>query len=277
MCRCGAAAAAEHRHAGAQHVRDQGDKFLRCAVVDGFAVHDLRHSGVGLGDKRHAGVLAQTAQLGQHLLRPRRAVQTEGVDAHALQHHQRRRHIAAGDAAAVLIAGEGDKNRLVADAAHRQHRGAGVGQRHHSLDDEQIHTGAFQAGGLLGVDIHQLLEGHVAQRGEERAGGGDVSRPQRPAAGGLLRQGCQTAVIVLRAVEDAVLLQLAPVGAEGGGVQHLAAAVHIAALDVDDGLRVLQCPLLGAHIAGIAALLQLGAGGTVQYQGKMKLHILTSA
>ena len=118
-----------------------------------------------------------------------------------------------------------------------------------------VHAGAFQTDGLLGVDVHQLLEGHVAQRGEERAGGGDVSRPQRLTVRGLLRRGGQTAVIVLRAVdynrrlaslsaiivlravEDAVLLQLAPVGTEGGGVQHLAAAVHIAALDVDDGRR----------------------------------------
>lgn len=38
--------------------------------------------------------------------------------------------------------------------------------------------GAFQTGGLLGVDVHQLLEGHVAQRGEERAGGGHIACPQ---------------------------------------------------------------------------------------------------
>ncbi len=98
-----------------------------------------------------------------------------------------------------------------------------------------------------------------------------------PAAGGLLRQGCQTAVIVLRAVENAVLLQLAAVGTEGGGIQHLAAAGHIAALDVDDGVRMVQRPLLGADVACIAALLQLGAGGTVQDQRETKLHILTSA
>ena len=268
----GAAAAAEHGHAGGQKFRHQGGEFLAGAAVDRLAILDDGHTGIGLGDQGDPGIFPQALQLEKYLLRAGGAVQAKGVDAHALQDHQRRGDVGAGDAAAVFVTGEGDEDRLVADAADGQHRRTGVGEGHHGLDNEQVHAGAFQTGGLLGVDVHQLLEGHVAQRGEERAGGGHIACPQGLALHRLGGQFRQTAVVVGGAVEQAGLLQLAAVGTEGGGVDHLAAGGHIAALDVDDGVRMVQCPLLGADVACIAALLQLGAGGTVQNQRKTKLH-----
>ena len=273
MLRRGAAAAAEDHDAGGQHVRHQRGELLRRAVVHRLAVHDGGHAGVGLGDQGDAGVLPQAAELGQHLVRPRRAVETEGVDAHALQYQQGGGDVGAGDAAAILVAGKGDEDGLGGDAAHGQHGGTGVGQGHHGLNDVQVHTGGFQSGCLLGVGVHQLVEGGAAQRGQKQAGGRQVSGQQGLAVRGLTGQVRQTAVIGGGVLRYAVLRQLHGIAAEGGGVEHLAAGGHVIALDGQDAVRMGQHPLLRADVAGVAALLQLRTGGTVQNKGKTQFHM----
>ena len=272
----GAAAAAEDHDAAGQHVGHQRDELLRRAVVHRPAVHNGGHTRVGLGDQGDAGVLPQAPELGQHLLRPGGAVQAEGIDAHALQHGEGGGDVGTGDAAAVPVAGERDENGLVGDGADGQHGGPCIGQGHHRLNDIEIDAGLLQTGHLLGVGIHQIVEGRAAQRGEEQTGGSQIARQQRPPAGRLPGKGGQTAVIIGSLTGDAVLRQLHGVAAEGGGVQHLTAGGHIVPLNGADGLRVGQCPLLGADIAGVAALLQLGAGGAVQNKGETKLHSHTS-
>ena len=218
----------------------------------------------------------QPLQLGHHLRRSRRTVQPEAVNAHALQYHQRCRHIGAGYAPPVFVTGERDENGLSAHTADRQHRRPCVGQRHHRLNDEQIHPGVLQGGGLLRVNVLQLLKIRVAQGRQKRAGGGQVAGAKGAPLRRLRRQRGETAVELRRAVENTVGLQPPPVRAEGGGVQHLASRLHVAPLDLQNILRVLQRPLLEADLSGAAALLQFGAGGTVQQQGKMKLHHATS-
>ena len=258
-----AAAAAEDGRARLEHVGHPADKLLRGAVIGGLAVYGDGHSGVGLGDEGHPGIVPQAAQLFQHLFRAGGAVQAEGADPHALEHHQRGGHVGARQAAPALVAGEGDEDGPVADAADGQHGGPGVGQGHHGLHHEQVHPRLLQPGGLLGIDVHQLLKGGLPQRGQEQTRGGDVPGHPGPALHRLLRQGGQPPVILRRLVENAPLLQLLPVGPEGGGIHHLAARLDIAALNVLDAVRVVQHPLLGAHVALIAPLLQLGPGGTV--------------
>ena len=72
------------------------------------------------------------------------------------------------------------------------------------------------------------------------------------------------------------LLQFLTVCAEGRGVNHLTARICVAPLDVLNGLRMGEHPLLGADIAFKAALLQLRSGGAVQNQGKTDLHTISS-
>ena len=271
-----AAAAAENGHAGREHRLYERREFLRRAVVHGLAADGDGHAGVGLRDQRHAGVFPQAAQLHEHLLRPGRAVETERADAHALQHGQRGGHVRAREAPAVLVAREGHEDRLVAHAAHGQHGGACVRERHHRLDDEQINAGRLEPGRLLGVDVDQILERRLAERGEKQACRRKIARDPRLAVRCLARERGKAAVIVCRLIENAALFELLPVGAEGRRVEHLTAGGDIAALDVHNDVRVRERPLLGAHIAGVAVLLQFGAGRTVQDEGKTDLHIVTS-
>ena len=80
------------------------------------------------------------------------------------------------------------ENGLIADTAHGKDCRSGVRERHHRLDDEKIDARLLKACGLLGVDIHKLLERSLAQGREEQAGRGNVTGDKGPAVGGFLRK-----------------------------------------------------------------------------------------
>ena len=271
-----AAAAAEDGHPCLQKFRHQGREFLRRAVIYRLAVHDLGHPGVGLGDQRHPCIFPQPLQLRQHLPGPGGAVEAESVDAHALEHRQRRCNVRSGDAAAIFIAGKSDQYGLFADITHSQHRCPGIGQGHHGLDDIQVYPGLLQACRLIRINVHQLLKGRLAHGRQKQPGGGEIPGYQGPALCRLFREFRQAAVIVRSFVEDPVLLQLLAVGTKAGAVEHLAPGLHIPALDIRNGLRVGQHPLLGTYVAGKAPFLQLGARSAVQDQGELNLHNASS-
>ena len=175
MTLVGAAAAAEDAHARIRHFSGQGGKLRRRAVVHRLPVKDLGKSRVGLCNEGYSCIFPQPFELHQHLFGAGGAVQAEGVRPHALQNHQGGGHIRAAEGAPVLIAGEGDKNRLPADAFYRKQRRPGLRHGHHGLNDEQVHPGLFQGGGLLGVDVHQLLKAGLPQGIKEQSCGGNVS------------------------------------------------------------------------------------------------------
>ena len=54
---------------------------------------------------------------------------------------------------------------------------------------------------------------------------------------------------------------------EGGGVEDVRTGFGITALQVHQGLGIVQDPFLGAAALGHTGLLEVGAGGTVQNQG----------
>ena len=272
MCPVGAAAAAEDSDARLQHRGDAGGEFLRRAVIDRTAVDNLGHPGVRLGEQRHARVFAQALQQGEHLRGASRAVQPEGAHTHTLQHGERGGHVRPRQRAARRVTGEGDKDRLVTHAAHGEYGCARVGERHHRLDGVEVDPGLLKPRGLFGVDVYQLLEARLAERGEKQPRRGDVACDPCAARRGLLREGGKAAVIFRRPVHDAALLELLAVGAEGRRIDDPAARVEIAALHLPDRLRVLKHPLLGAALARVAALLQLGAGCAVKNQGKTDFH-----
>ena len=249
-----AAAAAEDGHAGFKHRGHKGREILRRAVIHGLAADGDGHAGVRLCDQRHAGIFPQAAQLHEHLLRPGRAVEPEGADAHALQHGQRGGHICSGEASAALVAGEGHEDGLVAHAAHGQHRSARVRERHHCLNDEQVDPGFLETGSLLGVDVDQILERCLAERGEKETRRREIARDPCPAVRRFARERGKAAVKIRRVVEDAALFELLAVCAEGRRVEHLASGGDIAALDLAHDVRMRERPLLGAHIAGVAVL-----------------------
>ena len=265
-----AAAAAENGYARCQHRLYKCREFLRRAVVHGLAADGNGHAGVGLCDQRYAGIFPQTAQLHEHLLRAGRAVEPEGVDAHALQHGQCGGHVRARETPAALVAREGHEDRLVAHAAHGQYGGACIRERHHRFDDIQIDAGRLEPGRLFGINIDQILERRLAERSKKQARWRKIARDPRPAVRRFARERGKAAVIVCRLVEDAAFLELLPVGTEGRRVEHLASGV--AALDADNDVRVFERPLLGAHIAGVAVLLQFGAGRAVEDEGETDFH-----
>ena len=63
------------------------------------------------------------------------------------------------------------------------------------------------------------------------------------------------------------------IGAEGRCVDDLAACGSVLPDQRLCDLRMLQHPLLRADVAGVAALLQLRTGGTVQNKGKTQFHM----
>ena len=58
-----------------------------------------------------------------------------------------------------------------------------------------------------------------------------------------------------------------PVGPEGGGVEHLAARVHIGALEAEKHLRVGEDPPLRGYPPGHPGGEEVRPGGSVQEQG----------
>ena len=153
-----------------------------------------------------------------------------------------------------------------------QQGGTGLGEGHHGLDDEQIHPGLLQCLCLLGVDLHQFLKGGIPQRVQEFARGSDVTGHKGLLAHGGTGDAHQLFVVCGHLIENAVALQLHPVGAEGGSIDHPASGGEVGVLNVVDGFGVLQHPLLGADGAVKALLLQLSAGGAVQNQGIFYFH-----
>ncbi len=148
----------------------------RRAVVHGLSVDDLGHASVRLCDERDTRVTAQPLELEQHLVRP-----VEQLSSDALHHGQRRGHVRARQAPAALVAGEGDKDRLVAHTAHCEHCCACVGQGHHRLYHEEVDPRLLKPRGLLGVYIHKLLKCGVSERREEASCRRNVTRDPRAA------------------------------------------------------------------------------------------------
>ena len=272
-----AAAAAEDADPGLGHGFHAAGEALRRAVVHRLAVHDLRDAGIGLGDQGNTSNFMQPLQLRQHFLRTNGAVQAKGVDPHALHHLQGSHHIAAGEGAALGVAGEGDEHRLAADALHRQQRRTGLCQGHHGLDHKEIHPGVFQSRRLLGVDFQQFCKAGRPQGIEQQPGGGNIPRHPGPVPGGLAAQAYQSLVVFLHLAKEAMLLQLHPVCTKGGGIDHPAARRNVGPLNLQNRIGMLQYPALGTFLAGIAPLLQLCSGGAVQYQGKAQFHSSSSS
>lgn len=140
----------------------------------------------------------------------------------------------------------------------------------------QIDAGRFESGRLLGVDIDQILERRLAERSKKQARWRKISRDPRPAVRRFARERGEAAIIVGCLVEDAALFEFLAVGTEGRRVEHLASGGNVAALDADNDVRVFERPLLGAHIAGVAVLLQFGAGRAVEDEGETDFHVVTS-
>ena len=79
--------------------------------------------------------------------------------------------------------------------------------------------------------------------------------------------------IVLRhLIKDAVFLQLDPVGPKSRGVQHVTSGFDVVVVQIRNGIRVFQHPLLCADAAPVAPFLKLGPRGAVQQNRKMKFH-----
>lgn len=121
--------------------------------------------------------------------------------------------------------------------------------------------------GLFGVDADQVDEFRLAERLAHQPGGGHVPRDERPAPGERLTDGANEGGVQLRhLLAQSVHPQVARVRQEGGGVDHVAARVGIAARDGGDRLRVFQRPLLDADAGGHPRLHELGARRAVEQQ-----------
>ena len=91
---------------------------------------------------------------------------------------------------------------------------------------------------------------------------------QGPARRGLAGERGEAPIVLLQMPLQSKSLQRAPVGPQRRGHQHAGPCLHIAPLELQQGLRVFQGPLLGASPLGHAPLLQFGAGGPIHQNGQ---------
>ena len=130
----------------------------------------------------------------------------------------------------------------------------------HGLDGDQVGLGT----GLddLGKDIHRLFEAQGADGLQQLADGPHVQSDQGPVAGGFPCHFEGGRHHFLHALAGAA--QLFPVGAEGVGVDDLAARVHVGAVDITQPVRVIDGGQLRAGIDRYAPGLQQSAHAAVQ-------------
>ncbi len=207
--------------------------------------------------------LAEEADRVAHVLRPRRAVQADHVDAERLERGQDRRDV-------------GPEQHL---AAVRQQRYGGVDREHAALlaerlagaedrrldledvlrrlDDQQVCAALDQARGLLGEHGDELAEADVPEprllRRRKVAGGTDRSGHEAALAGRPARDLRRFDVDLHRVVGQAPLLELDPRALEGVGLHDLGSRFEHRGVDALDHVGAVQDERLVA-LAGQAAV-----------------------
>ena len=241
----GAAAAADDRHA---QVGDEPGVVLGQLVGREVVVHlAVDHRGQpGVGDDRdgHAGVRRQVADVLAHLGRAGGAVQAEHVGPQRVDRGQGPADLGAEQHAPGRLHGDLDlEGDLAAGGGHGP--AAGDHGRLHAqqvelgLDDEQVGPALEQAVGLHLVEVAQLGEADLAQRRRLGARADRAGHPPgvvrgREVGGHLLGHPRRRHVDLVGAVGQVVLGQRHAEGAEGVGLEHVAADLEVAGVQLGD-------------------------------------------
>ena len=261
VLRRGAAAAADDRDAGVQHVA-HGLAVLRgLDVVQRGAVLHVGKAGVCLRHDRHAGPRQHAPDERRHVLGAKRAVDAHDVGAKRAQGLRRDLRRGAQEGAAVLVEGHGAKYGQVGALLCREHRRFGLREVRHGLDDEEVRARGVRRAHLLRKQLVRVVERQRAHGLEERPRGADVRGDVARAGGLCAGDGCREDLFHRGRVAE-----LGCARAKGVCGDDLRARLHVCLVDLRDLLRVGEAQELW-HLAGRkAARLQLRAHGAVEQQ-----------
>ncbi len=220
-------------------------EFLRRQRVVGAIGRELRQSGVRHARDRQVGVLGQVAQVLGHLGGAGGAVESDGVDTDRAQRRQGRADLGPQEHGAGGLDGDlGDDRHVRVGSGHGppgpDDRGFGLQQVLRGFDQDRVGAPVDQATDLFLIGITQHREVGMAQRGEFRAG-----------ANGTQHIAVLAIVVGIRhlagdsrtgfgefvdAVDDVVLGQIGPVGAERVRLDGIDADVEVRAMHPRDDL-----------------------------------------
>ena len=181
----GAAAAADDLHA---EVADEPalvlGELLGREVVVHLPLDHRREAGVGQARDRHAGVLAEVAEVLAHLGGAGGAVDADDVGPHGVERGEGGTDLGAREHRAGELHGDLHLDRhLAADGGHRppaaDHPGLGAEQVELRLDEEHVDAALEEAARLLLVGVAQLGEADLPERRELGARGRSSRPPGR--------------------------------------------------------------------------------------------------
>ena len=248
VLRRGAAAAADDADSVLDGEAPQpGGEFGRRQRVDGPAADVLREAGIGQAGDGQRRVLAQVAHVLRHAVRADGAVEADHVQRVADERGERRADLGAEEHGAGALDGHLHHEGEVAPGLspvlqHAHHGGLGLQDVLARLDEERVGAALEEAGRLLVVVGAQRVEIDVAEGGQFGAGAhgaddvaGALGRGEL--LGHLTGQGGRAVVQVVGAVGDAILRQHHAVGAEGIGLDGIAAGGQVGGMDAPDDVR----------------------------------------
>ena len=271
----GAAAAAHELHSRLDGLAGKAGHVLRRAEVDIATLDGARHAGVGHGGQRQRGGRAHGFNGGEHRGRSGGAVDPDGVRAPLGEQRGGQRGGCAVQAVALLVHRHHHQHgQKGSDLAGGVERFAGLVQRGHGLDDQQVNAFHGQGADLLGKGGASLVQAGLAQRLQ--------AHPQRTNRAGHKRG---SGLLVFE-VFDGLPGQLYPgdvdfgdfirqpmagqpeaVGAKGVGLDDLRAGLQVFFVNRQDQARVGEVQLVVAAVDEDAAGVERSAHGAVNEHG----------
>ena len=241
-------------------------EFLRADIIDGLSVDGLRKTGVRIHKHRHVGGLHEALHDRDHLGRSERAVHAERIDAETFEHGNHRLRRTARQHFSTAVEDTGDEDRQIAVFLRREHRRLRLVGVVHRLDQHEIRTLAGTDPHDLTEDVDRVVEGEVAHRREQLAGRTDIEGHVGILVTAGLRARFLRELHCRRHDLVEVLRELQAIRAEGVRVIDVRTGLEIAAVQVEDTLRVEEIPGLRQLPRLQALLLQDGAGTPVEEQ-----------
>ena len=240
---------------------------------------ELGQAGVGHHRDRDAALAAQGAQVLAHLGGAGGAVQADAVDAQGLEGRERRGDLGADEHRAGELDGDVADDRdaqavLVHRAVGAEDGRLGLEEVLAGLDEHGVRAALEGAEDRLLVVVAQQRERRVAQR--RQLGARPVGREHeaRPVGGGVLVGGLSGDLRALEGeladpLDDVVLVEVGPVGAEGVGLDDVGARLEVPLVHTEDGVGTRDVQDLVAALEVLEVVereilvLECGAHGTV--------------
>ena len=240
------AAATGNRNTFCEHRGDIFRKFVGKDIEDRFAVHDLRQTCIRL-DKygnRCGGEISIHDR--RKCFRTERAVDTDGIRAHTLEHRDHCLGRCTRHQLAVRAIGIGYKHRQIARFLCGKQSGFRFVAVVHRLNEDKINAVFCTDANHLGEALHRVLKVKITKRREHLSARTDV-KCNEFFVRGIRRTPSRTRTVNggMYDLGQCFGIKFQRVCAEGIGVDDIASAVIVCFLDGNDLLGMGEIPKLG--------------------------------